>query len=104
MLREAQHYLRYMDGTALPDMTAANKSLLSGMPLKTITRSTRDGRTITTTSEVVELPHGDLDASLFAVPADYKKMDMGKTMQAISPQMMDSVMTAQQEKAGSNCF
>jgi hypothetical protein len=71
----------------------ADKNMPKGAALRTIRRSvvpdsTGKPNTVTSTSEVVDLTFGPLDASIFAVPADFDTMDMR------SAGMMDSTMKA----------
>lgn len=71
----------------------ANKTMPKGAALRTIWRSVEPdstGRSITlrSTSEVVDLTFGPLDASIFAVPADFQTMDLR------SAERMDSTTKA----------
>lgn len=75
----AAHY-----GMSVPEAAAQPSSALpKGLPLRTKTRQTAvlptgESRVIETTMEYVELSSAPLDASLFAIPADYRVMDMRK--------------------------
>lgn len=74
-------------GFIVPDSMQAQtpSSPMKGLPLRTKTRTTAllpsgESRVIETTMEYTELSNAPLDASLFAVPADYKVMDMRQQM------------------------
>ena len=59
----------------------AQRKLFSGLPLRSVVKSTsieRDGSTVeeTTTTEIVDLKRVDLDPAAFRVPAGFTKMDM----------------------------
>ena len=59
----------------------AQRKLFTGLPLRSVVKSTsteRDGSVVeeTTTTEIVDLKRVDLDPASFAVPAGFKKMDM----------------------------
>ena len=59
----------------------AQRKLFTGLPLRSIVKSTsteRDGSVVeeTTTSEIVDLKRVDLDPAAFRVPAGFTKMDM----------------------------
>jgi len=71
----------------------ADKNMPKGAALRTIERSvepdsTGKPDTVTSTSEVVDLTFGPLDASIFAVPADFQTLDLR------SAGMMDSTTKA----------
>jgi hypothetical protein len=51
-------------------------------------RDGHDGR------EIVELAQGPLDATLFAAPPDYKRMDMSNMMMTVPARTLDSAMYA----------
>ncbi len=70
-----------------------------GTALKSISRraatdATGRAITITTTTEVVDFSHTNLDPSLFAVPPDLQAMDMRKLMADLPAGVLDSVTTA----------
>jgi hypothetical protein len=59
----------------------AQRKLFSGLPLRSVVKSTsieRDGSTIeeTTTTEIVDLKRVDLDPAVFRVPPGFTKMDL----------------------------
>ncbi len=64
---------------------SADKKMPKGAALRTISRTVdadAAGKpiTVTTTTELVDFTHGPLDASIFAVPADFQTMDMREMM------------------------
>lgn len=86
---------------------AAPSPLPAGTPLRTVTRTTgpnAQGRTVTvtTTMEYVELAHGPLDPSLFAVPSDYRVTDMRRMMANLPAGMIDSAMSAGAKRGASS--
>ncbi len=80
-----------------------------GTPLRTITRrsytdSTGVAHTVTTTTEYVEISNAPIDATAFAVPSDFRTMDMRKTMAKLlnnpkSAAMFDSLMASGKDRA-----
>ena len=74
-----------------------SSTLPRGTPLRSIMRSTRTDaqgvpRTIITTMEYLDIQHGPVNTALFAVPAEFKKMDMRSMMAKLPPGTLDSAM------------
>jgi hypothetical protein len=90
---------------ALPRMvvpqTGAQFSMPKGTPLRTISRTTSTDSTgaehvVTSTMEYLEISHGAVDDSVFAVPAGYGTLDLGNA--APRSATTDSVMAAAARK------
>jgi hypothetical protein len=93
-----------MEEASRPEARASG--IPAGTTLRSISKSTRvnaKGKpiTVTTTTEFVELSHGPLDPSLFAVPSDYQVMDMRKMMAQMPAGMLDSALESGTQQSGS---
>jgi hypothetical protein len=106
MQMEMKQYTQVYGG-AVPTVTTSDRtpSLPKGTPLRTIMKQVAGGHTISTTMEYVEMSPKPMDPALFAVPSDYKTMDMRKMMaeMPMSKEIMDSAMVAASEKQHQNC-
>ena len=74
-----------------------SSTLPRGTPLRSIMRTTRTDaqgvpRTITTTMDYLDIQHGPVNTAVFAVPADFKKMDMRSMMANLPPGTLDSAI------------
>lgn len=77
----------------------APATMPKGTALRSVHRTTAPGAdgkdvTVTMTVEIVELAHADLDAALFSVPAEIKKMDMRAMMANMPRDVLDSAAKA----------
>jgi hypothetical protein len=82
---------------------SAEAKLPKGSSLRVIVKTQHAGddgaiHSVTTKMEVVELKKGPVDDALFAVPSDYKTMDLRKMLATLPAGMMDSVMRSSAEK------
>jgi len=82
----------------------AQRKLFTGLPIKSVVKTTtteRDGTTReeTSTSEIVDLKRIDIDVAAFRVPAGYAKMDM-KSFMNVGNQMRNALRGA--GKSGSS--
>ena len=103
----AANQLSAMGGTGTtPTQGAVAAKMPKGTPLKSIsTRAATDpagrARTITTTTEIVDFSHTNLDPSLFAVPSDLQTTDMRKLIANVPAGVLDSINTANAGTANS---
>jgi hypothetical protein len=70
-------------GTALKSIWKRTGSDATGKPI-----------TVTTTTEVVEFAHANLDPSVFTLPAEIQPMDMRKLLAELPPGALDSAMSS----------
>ncbi|MDB4875333.1 MAG: hypothetical protein JWM41_1779 [Gemmatimonadetes bacterium] len=82
----------------------AATGLPKGLALRTISKHTEADahgvpRTVTTTTEYVELSRAPIDVAVFRVPADYKVMDMRKLSARMPPELLDSIMSSRPSPA-----
>lgn len=82
----------------------AQRRLFTGLPIKSVVKTTsveRDGSTTeeTSTTEIVDLKKIDVDPSAFRVPAGYAKMDM-KALMNIGGQLRNALSGAGRGKNG----
>lgn len=97
-----QAFKSAMPGMSLDDETSDKPStsdLPKGTEMRSIRRSWEHDATgksivITTTSEIVELQHGELADSLFQAPKDFHVVDTRPFMKDIPAGMLDSMMAS----------
>jgi hypothetical protein len=82
----------------------AATGLPKGLALRTISKHTEADahgvpRTVTTTTEYVELSRAPIDVAVFRVPADYKVMDMRKLSARMPPELLDSIVSSRPSPA-----